>query len=67
MKMSDFKKGDWQAAWDGLFWRFIHTHRDFFFKNPRIGILVKSFDKMTVEKRTAHTQDAELYLEKLIV
>jgi hypothetical protein len=28
-------------------------------------MLVKSFDKMTVEKRTAHLQDAERYLEKL--
>ena len=30
-------------------------------------MLVNSFDKMTVEKRTAHIQNAELYLEKLIV
>ena len=67
MKMSDYKKGDWQAVWDGLFWRFMHTHRDFFLQNPRLGMLVKSFDKMTVEKRTAHLKNAEIYLEKLIV
>jgi deoxyribodipyrimidine photolyase-related protein len=34
-------------------------------QNPRLGMLVKSFDKMTVEKRTAHLQNAEIYLEKL--
>ena len=30
-------------------------------------MLVNSFDKMTLEKRTAHIQNEELYLEKLIV
>ena len=65
MKMSDCKNGDWQVVCDGLFWRFLHTHRDFFLQNPRLSMLVKSFDKMTGEKRTAHLQNAELYLEKL--
>ncbi len=46
MKMSDYKKGDWQAIWDGLFWRFMHTHRKFFLQNPRLGMLIRSFDKM---------------------
>ena len=27
MKMSDYKKGEWQTVWDGLSWRFMHTHR----------------------------------------
>jgi deoxyribodipyrimidine photolyase-related protein len=63
--MSDYPKGDWQAVWDGLFWRFMHTHRDFFLQNPRLGMLVKSFDKMTSEKQNTHLQNAELYLEKL--
>jgi deoxyribodipyrimidine photolyase-related protein len=65
MKMSDYPKGDWQAVWDGLFWRFMHSHRDFFLQNPRLGMLVRSFDKMSVEKQTAHLQNAEKYLEKL--
>jgi deoxyribodipyrimidine photolyase-related protein len=65
MKMSDYKKGDWQAVWDGLFWRFMHTHRDFFLQNPRLGMLVKTFDKMTLEKQTAHLKNAELFLKKL--
>lgn len=32
IKMSDYKKGVWQQIWDGLFWRFMDTHRDFFCK-----------------------------------
>jgi deoxyribodipyrimidine photolyase-related protein len=65
MKMSDYEKGDWQAVWDGLFWRFMHVHRDFFLQNPRLGMLIKTFDKMPAEKQTTHLQHAERFLNKL--
>ena len=65
MKMSDYEKGSWQPIWDGLFWRFMHVHRDFFLQNPRIGMLVKTFDKMPEEKRNAHLQNANYYLQDL--
>lgn len=66
MKMSDYKKGDWQATWDGLFWSFMHVHRDFFLNNPRLAMLVHSFDKMPVDKRSAHLQAAESFLQRLV-
>jgi deoxyribodipyrimidine photolyase-related protein len=65
MKMSDYAKGDWQPIWDGLFWRFMHTHRGFFLKNPRLGMLVKTFDKMPEEKQQGYLQKAEAFLNKL--
>ena len=65
MKMSDFPKGDWQQVWDALFWRFMHTHRSFFLSNPRLGMLVKTFDKMPAEKQQAHLERAEAWLEGL--
>lgn len=65
MKMGDFYKGPWQAVWDGLFWRFLHRHRDFFTRNPRLGMLVKTFDKMAPEKRQAHLSAAEKFLQSL--
>jgi deoxyribodipyrimidine photolyase-related protein len=61
--MSEFKKGDWQTIWDALFWRFMHVHRDFFTQNPRLGMLVRMFDKMPEQKRNAHIEKAENYLE----
>ena len=64
-KMSDFKKGDWRVTWDGLFWRFMDVHRDFFLKNPRLGMLIRTFDKMDEEKKRAHHQVAEDFLNKL--
>ncbi|MEL7219748.1 MAG: cryptochrome/photolyase family protein, partial [Bacteroidota bacterium] len=64
-KMSNYPKGEWQATWDGLFWRFMHVNRDFFLKNPRLGMLVRTFDKMDEAKRAAHLQQAEAYLAGL--
>ena len=65
MKMSNYEKGEWQSVWDGLFWRFMHVHRDFFLQNPRLGMLVSTFDKMNEEKRNAHLANAEKYLSTL--
>ena len=65
LKMSDYKKGEWQNIWDGLFWRFMHTHRDFFLQNPRLGMLVRSFDKMPILKRQAHLNNAEQFLNSI--
>jgi len=65
MKMSNFKKGNWQVTWDGLFWRFMHNHRHFFLSNPRLSMLVRMFDKMPDEKRQKHLENGELYLSTL--
>tara|TARA_B100000795_G_C22786304_1_gene434779 strand:+ start:566 stop:2053 length:1488 start_codon:yes stop_codon:yes gene_type:complete len=65
IKMSNFKKGEWQATWDGLFWRFMHTHRAFFLANPRLGMLVRMFDKMPLEKQQLHLENGEQYLAKI--
>ncbi|MDG5766245.1 cryptochrome/photolyase family protein [Balneolales bacterium ANBcel1] len=65
MKMSNFRKGEWQKTWDGLFWRFLHVHRDVFQANPRLKMLVTTFDRMSREKRDAHLKNAEAYLQSL--
>jgi deoxyribodipyrimidine photolyase-related protein len=65
MKMSDYKKDEWQTIWDGLFWRFMHTHRDFFLQNPRLGMLVRTFDKMPEKKQKLHLQNAMIFLKTL--
>jgi len=70
LKMSDFKisptankaSPGWHQIWDALFWRFIHIHRDFFSKNPRIGMLLKTFDKMSHAKQEEHLNTANSFL-----
>ncbi len=65
MKMSDYPKGPWTAVWDALFWRFMHVHRDFFTRNPRLGMLVKTFDKMAPGRKQELLARAEAFLEQL--
>ncbi len=65
IKMSNYKKGEWQQVWDGLFWRFMNTHRDFFLSNPRLGMLVRMFDKMPAEKQQNHIENGERYVSTL--
>ncbi len=65
VKMGNYKKGDWQQTWDGLFWRFMHVHRDYLSKNMRLGMLIRTFDKMSPERRNMHLAHAEKFLKKL--
>jgi len=62
MKMGDFPKGEWQAIWDGLFWRFLSKQLVVFAKNPRWAMLLSTWDKMPEEKRAHHLNNAEQFL-----
>jgi deoxyribodipyrimidine photolyase-related protein len=65
MKMGDFPKGDWQLIWDGLFWRFLDKNRSFFSKNPRLSMLLRTFDKFSEEKKRSLIESAEVVLSSL--
>jgi deoxyribodipyrimidine photolyase-related protein len=66
LKMSNYdKNAPWCKIWDALFWRFMHVHRDFFMQNPRLGMLVKTFDKLSDEKKQAHLTIAQNFLDSL--
>ena len=45
-KMSDYPKGDWCDTVDGLYWRFIDRHREFFAGNPRLALMPKALDRL---------------------
>ncbi|MFY7861844.1 MAG: cryptochrome/photolyase family protein, partial [Chitinophagales bacterium] len=64
LKMSNFKKGDWCIVWDALFWNFMNKHREFFLSNPRLGMLIRVYDKMAEEKRQIQINIAQDWLEK---
>jgi len=66
LKMSDFKKDEtWTKIWDALFWRFLHVHRDFFRSNPRLSMLISTFDQWPENKREQYMKAAEMYLRSL--
>lgn len=65
-KMSNYPKGDWEKIWDGLFWRFIDQHQEFFKSNPRTSMLYYAYNRMSEEKRILHIKNAETFIEKVI-
>jgi deoxyribodipyrimidine photolyase-related protein len=65
MKMGDYPKGEWQNTWDALFWNFMHQERTFISKNYRLGMLVKTFDKMDEAKKNLLLKNAEAHLNQL--
>ena len=50
-KMGGYRAGSWQAGVDGLYWSFIERNRKFFSGNPRLSMMVKLLDKMSVERK----------------
>ena len=65
IKMSDYKKGEWSEIWDGLFWSFMDKQREFFSKNPRMRMLISSFDKMDSLKKEKLLIDADNFMKQL--
>ena len=64
-KMSDYSSGDWDEIWDGLFWRFVDTQKEFFKTNPRVSMMYYSLQKMDETKKATHFKNAEDFLKTL--
>lgn len=64
-KMSDEASGPWCEIWDALFWTFIADHNDFFYSNPRLSMMARTWEKMAPEKQAAHRKVASRFLEEL--
>jgi deoxyribodipyrimidine photolyase-related protein len=63
LKMSDYKKGPWCDTVDGLYWRFIDKHREFFAGNPRLAVMPRTLDRLKQERRETIFAAAEAFLD----
>ena len=63
IKMSNYPKGDWTEIWDALFWNFIDENQAFFRKNPRLGMMLNTWNKMNASQKEHHKKTAEQYLK----
>ena len=64
LKMSDYGKGPWCDVVDGLYWRFIGKHRDFFASNPRLALMPRALDRLSAERRSRIFAAAEDFLQE---
>ncbi len=62
LKMSDYSRGEWCDTVDGLYWRFIDKHRNFFSANPRLSLMPKALDRLNAERREHIFGKAEGFL-----
>ena len=65
IKMSDYKKGDWCQIADGLYWRFIDKHQDFYRKNPRMSVMLKNLEKMDSTRKKTIFKAADDFIAKV--
>ena len=63
LKMSNYKKADWCQEWDALFWSFMNTHRDRLGKNPRLAMLLKTFERFDDNKKRGMYEIAKSIIE----
>jgi deoxyribodipyrimidine photolyase-related protein len=63
--MSNYKRGDCSIIWDSLFWNFIDKQREFFLTNPRMRMLVSSFDRMDIVKKEKLINTANKFISNL--
>jgi deoxyribodipyrimidine photolyase-related protein len=64
-KMGNYPKGEWEAIWDALFWRFLAKHKDFFLKQPRLSMLIRQWDKREETERHQLLKTANTFLKRL--
>lgn len=64
-KMSRYKTGEWCDIWDGLYWRFIDTHKETLKGNGRMGQQLALLDRMDKDTKRKHMENAEHFLNNL--
>ena len=64
-KMSDYPKGEWCEIVDGLYWSFVHDHRDFFEQNPRSKMMTRTLDRLDPERKARIFALAEDFIERV--
>ena len=64
LKMSDYRKGSWCDIVDGLYWRFIEKHRQFFDGNPRLALMPRALDRLDPDRKSRIFAAAEEFLHR---
>lgn len=64
LKIGTYEKGEWCHEVDGLYWRFIEKHLDYFTKHPRFSLIAKNLDRMTSERKETLWRAATAFLSR---
>lgn len=64
-KMSDYPSGEWCDIWDGLYWRFIERHREFFMSNQRLATVARGVDRLEPQRKARIFAAAEAFIARV--
>ncbi len=65
-KMSNYKFDDWCLTWDSLFWTFIDDYKDKFKNQYRLSMILRNLEKMDINKKMAHRDNAHEFINTLL-
>jgi deoxyribodipyrimidine photolyase-related protein len=64
LKISSYSAQPWTEEVDGLYWRFIEKHQEFFNKNSKLYLMAKNLEKLTPERREVLWKAADAFLAR---
>lgn len=64
LKMSDYRRGEWCDVVDGLYWRFVDHHREFFSQNPRLSMMPRMLDRIDRDRKKRLFASAERFIDE---
>lgn len=59
---SNYSKGEWCNVWDGLYWRFIESHKTILKKNSRMRSAVQRLERLDPDQKRIVSYRAEDFL-----
>jgi deoxyribodipyrimidine photolyase-related protein len=63
--MSNYPKGEWESAWDALYWNFFKTHEKLLAKENRLGFAGMQLKRMDPKTLAAHQRYAREIIQQL--
>ena len=68
LSIGNYDKDHWCDIWDGLYWRFVDSHRLMLKKNPRFGgLLIDRYDRMDASRRRIIGYRAQDFLDSCTI
>jgi deoxyribodipyrimidine photolyase-related protein len=64
LEISNYERGDWADVWDGLFWRFVETHRSLLSHHSQTRVIVQRLDRLDADRKRIIGYRAEDFLKQ---
>jgi deoxyribodipyrimidine photolyase-related protein len=64
LKMSDYGRGEWCDVLDGLYWRFVAKHKEFFSAQPRLSVMAGGLERLSADRKARIFAAAETFLAR---